>query len=147
MDIDDDWMMFYPPIASMYAFQQEFIRIQTQQGGDSQVGRKLGTYLAEAGFDRINTAIQMVTSDALQDLKTDCAGSRLCQRVGLKSFLDLLSFGAAFQHQNPELIPIAKQFKIDAYKLLDLPYAWGGFGLFIVTGVSKIWKENDPSKY
>jgi ubiquinone/menaquinone biosynthesis C-methylase UbiE len=135
VDVDDDWMMFYPPVASMSAFQREFVRIQTQQGGDSQVGRKLGTYLAAAGFERINTAIQMVTSDALQEPLSDCAGRRLCQRVGMKAFLDLLSFGAAFQHQNPELIPIAKQFKIDAYKLLDLPYAWGGFGLFVVTGM------------
>jgi hypothetical protein len=69
----------------------------------------------------------MVTSDALQEPLSD--------RVGMKAFLDLLSFGAAFQHQNPELIPIATQFKADAYRLLELPSAWGGFGLFSVTGV------------
>ena len=126
VDIDDDWMMFYPPVASMCAFQQEFVRIQTQQGGDSQVGRKLGTYLAAAGFDRIKTSIEMVTSDALHEP---------LKKVGMKSFLDLLSFGAAFQHQNPELMPIATQFKADAYRLLELPYAWGGLGLFVVTGL------------
>ncbi len=128
VDVDDNLTMFYPPIASMSAFQQEFDRTQTQQGGDSQVGRKLGNYLATSGFDRIKTAIEMVTSDALREPEDRSP-------VGMKAFLDLLSFGAAFEHQNPELIPLAARFKCDAYKLLDLPYAWGCFGLFVVTGV------------
>lgn len=89
-------------------------------------------------FDRFDGDIQIQEQQRLTDrsqVLSDCAGHRLCQRVGMKAFLDLLSFGAAFQHQNPELIPIATQFKTDAYELWDLPYAWGGFGLFVVTGV------------
>jgi ubiquinone/menaquinone biosynthesis C-methylase UbiE len=139
VDVDDNLTMFYPPIASMSAFQQQFDRIQTQQGGDSQVGRKLGTYLAAAGFDRIKTAIEMVTSDALRSpLVGEVSPVENRSPTGMKTFLDLLSFGAAFEHQNPELIPLAIQFKRDAYKLVDLPYAWGCFGLFVVTGVKLI---------
>lgn len=127
VDVDDDWSMIYPPVESMQKFQEAFVRIQAEQGGDANVGRKLGTYLSIAGFIHIKTAIQMVTSDALTDPRRD--------NPAIKSFLDLFSFGAAFQHQNPELIPVALKFKTDAYKLLELPYAWGGFGLFVATGI------------
>lgn len=127
VDIDDDWSMIYPPVESMQPFREAFVRIQAEQGGDANVGRKLGTYLSIAGFAHIKTAIEMVTSDVLADPQSN--------DPAIKSFLDLFSFGAAFQHQNPEVIPIALQFKTDAYKLLELPYAWGGFGLFVATGV------------
>lgn len=30
---------------------------------------------------------------------------------------------------------LANQLKLDAYQLLELPYAWGGFGLFVATGI------------
>lgn len=127
VDIDDDWSMIYPRVESMQSFREAFVRIQAEQGGDANVGRKLGTYLSIAGFAHIKTAIEMVTSDALANPQSN--------DPAIKSFLDLFSFGAAFQHQNPEVIPIALQFKTDAYKLLELPYAWGGFGLFVATGV------------
>jgi ubiquinone/menaquinone biosynthesis C-methylase UbiE len=127
VDIDSDWMMFYPPLASTDTFQQQVIKMQQQQGGDRMVGRKLGDYLTAAGFGQVQTTIEVVTSDL------DVAGERL----GLKAFLDLFSFGAAFQHDHPEAIALGAKVKADAAKLLDLPYAWAGFGLFAVVGIKQ----------
>jgi hypothetical protein len=126
VDVDDDWVMFYPCIASMVTFQQQVVKAQQEQGGDPHVGRKLGSYLASAGFGRIKTAIKIVSSDLLQDT--------LGQGVGFKAFLDLLSFGAGFCDRHPDLIALGALAKSDAYQLLELPYAWAGFGLFVVTG-------------
>jgi ubiquinone/menaquinone biosynthesis C-methylase UbiE len=125
VDVDSDWMMFYPPIASTDTFQQQIMKIQQQQGGDRMVGRKLGGYLTTMGFKEVRTAIEVVTSDL------DVAGERL----GLKAFLDLFSFGVAFQHDHPEAIALGAAVKADTAKLLELPYAWVGFGLFAVVGI------------
>lgn len=125
VDIDSNWMMFYPPIPSADTFQEQVIKMQQQQGGDRMVGRKLGGYLTAAGFGQVQTMIEVVTSDL------SLAGERL----GLKAFLDLFSFGAAFQHDHPEAATLGAQAKADADKLLELPYAWAGFGLFSITGI------------
>jgi hypothetical protein len=127
VDVDSDWLMFYPPIASTYTFQQQVMKIQQQQGGDRLVGRKLGGYLTTAGFKAVRTEIEVVTSDL------SVAG----QTLGLKAFLDLFSFGVAFQHDHPEAIALGAAVKADAAKLLDLPYAWAGFGLFAVRGINE----------
>jgi ubiquinone/menaquinone biosynthesis C-methylase UbiE len=127
VDIDSDWLMFYPPITSTYTFQQQVAKMQQQQGGDRMVGRKLGGYLTTAGFKEVRTGIEVVTSD----LRIEG------QRLGLKAFLDLFSFGVAFQHDHPEAISLGATVKADAAKLVDLPYAWAGFGLFAVTGINE----------
>lgn len=127
VDVDDDWVMFYPAIASMSIFQQEVVRSQQEQGGDPRVGRKLGCYLAEAGFRGVKTAIEIVSSDLLAD--------NLKQGTGFAAFLDLLSFGAAFHDRHPHLVTLGAKAKSDARELLDLPYVWAGFGLFVATGV------------
>jgi ubiquinone/menaquinone biosynthesis C-methylase UbiE len=124
VDVDNDWTMFYPPVPSIKTFQQYITKIQQQQGGDPQVGRKLGGYLTTAGFAQIKTSIEIITSDYGQEGKV----------MGLKAFLDLFSFGAAFEHGNSDALALGTQAKNDARKLLELPYAWAGFGLFIVTG-------------
>jgi hypothetical protein len=100
--------------------------VTQQQGGDPQVGRKLGGYLTTAGFAQIKTEIEIITSDYGQEGKG----------MGLKAFLDLFSFGAAFEHGNSDAFTLGMQAKTDAAKLLELPYAWAGFGLFVVTGTN-----------
>ncbi|PSB01855.1 class I SAM-dependent methyltransferase [Merismopedia glauca] len=127
VDVDDDWVMFHPAIASMVTFQEAVVKAQLEQGGDPHVGRKLGSYLADVGFGRVKTAIEIVSSDLLQN---NVEGS-----VGFAAFLDLLSFGAAFHDRHPDLITLGAKAKSDARKLLDLPYVWGAFGLFVVTGL------------
>lgn len=126
VDVDNDWTMFHPPVPSINTFQQYITQIQQQQGGDPQVGRKLGGYLTIAGFSQIKTAIEIITSDYGQEGKG----------IGLKAFLDLFSFGAAFEHGNSDAFTLGMQAKTDAAKLLELPYAWAGFGLFVVTGTN-----------
>lgn len=125
VDVDNEWSMFYPAVEAITTFREQVTKMHQQQGGDPQVGRKLGGYLTTAGFAGVKTAIEIITSDFGQ------AGERL----GLKAFLDLFSFGAAFQHQNSEAAALGAQAKADAAKLLELPYAWAGFGLFAVTGI------------
>jgi ubiquinone/menaquinone biosynthesis C-methylase UbiE len=126
VDVDNDWTMFHPPVPSINTFQQYITQIQQQQGGDPQVGRKLGGYLTIAGFAQIKTAIEIITSDYGQEGKG----------MGLKAFLDLFSFGAAFEHGNSDAFTLGMQAKTDAAELLELPYAWAGFGLFVVTGTN-----------
>jgi ubiquinone/menaquinone biosynthesis C-methylase UbiE len=126
VDVDNDWTMFHPPVPSINTFQQYITKIQQQQGGDPQIGRKLGGYLTTARFAQIKTSIEIITSDYGQEGKG----------MGLKAFLDLFSFGAAFEHGNSDAFALGMQAKTDASKLLELPYAWAGFGLFIVTGIN-----------
>lgn len=128
VDVDNDWTMFHPPVPSIKTFQQYITQIQQQQGGDPQVGRKLGGYLTTAGFAQIRTSIEIITSDYGQQNN----------RMGLKAFLDLFSFGAAFENGNPEAFDLGMQAKTDASKLLKLPYVWAGFGLFVVTGINLV---------
>jgi hypothetical protein len=87
----------------------------------------LGSYLAEAGFTGINTTIEIIRSDLFQDTSGE--------KHGLKAFLDLLSFGAAFADRHPELVNLGAKAKLDTARLAELPYAWAAFGLFVVTGV------------
>jgi hypothetical protein len=88
------------------------------------VGRQLGEYLATAGFSEVNTTIEVITSDFCLD----------GQPLGLKAFLDLFSFGVAYQSDCPSAASLGAQVKAAAAQLLTLPYAWAGFGLFVVTG-------------
>jgi SAM-dependent methyltransferase len=127
VDVDDDWVMFYPLLPSMVTFREQVVKAQQEQGGDPHVGRKLGSYLAEAGLTGINTAIEIISSDLFQQ-----PGG---EGNGLKAFLDLLSFGVAFADLHPELVTLGSEAKSDTAQLADLPYAWAAFGLFVVTGV------------
>jgi hypothetical protein len=53
----------------------------------------------------------------------------------------LFSFRVAFQHEHPEATALGAKMKADAAKLLELPYAWAGFGLFAVVGSRGILAE------
>jgi ubiquinone/menaquinone biosynthesis C-methylase UbiE len=124
VDIDSDWVMFYPPVPQMAEFQAQIQQSQQRQGGDRRVGRQMGGYLATAGFSAVNTTIEVITSDF-------CLAG---QPLGLKAFLDLFSFGVAYQSDCPSAASLGAQVKAEAAQLLTLPYAWAGFGLFVVTG-------------
>ncbi len=128
VDVDDDWVMFYPSLTSIDNFREQVVKIQQSDGGDPFVGKKLGTYLGEVGFKDISTTIEMITSDMLKNA--------VQEEQGLKLFLDLFSFGAAFADRHPELVIMGAATKNDALQLLNLPYAWGGFGLFVVVGIN-----------
>lgn len=124
-DVDGSLAMFHPELESMAAFRQAMVRAQQEQGGDPFVGRKLGSYLAGAGFQQVTGSIEIVSSELLQE----SCGNRFL------AFLDLLSFGAAFHDRHPELVNLGAKAKSDAAELVNLPYVWGGFGLFVATGI------------
>ena len=112
LDVDDRWLTLYPEPKSFASLCQKLTSLQKSQGGDPYVGRKIGSYIHQAGFNRVETQIEVITSD----------------RVGLNRLLNLLSFGDPSQS-----LEIAQAQK-DIYALLNLPYAWIGMGIFIVTG-------------
>ena len=112
LDVDDRWFTLYPEPKSFASLYQKLTSLQKSQGGDPYIGRKLGSYVHQAGFNQVQTQIEVITSD----------------RFGLNNLLNLLSFGNT--HQSPEI----SQAQQNIYSLLDLPYAWIGMGIFIVTG-------------
>lgn len=63
VDIDDQFLLTYPkPSTSAQIMHQALCTLQTKQGGDRFVGRKLPNYLHDAGFDVVGTAIQSQTA-------------------------------------------------------------------------------------
>ena len=111
LDVDDRWFTLYPEPKSFASLSQKLSSLQKSQGGDPYIGRKLGSYVHQAGFEQVQMQVNVVTSD----------------RFGLETMLNLLSFGDTYQ--SPE---IAKAQE-DIYSLLNLSYAWIGIGIFIAT--------------
>lgn len=59
IDVDDQFSITYPESkGAMQKLEQAFAEMQAKRGGDRFVGRKLSTYLHEAGFEIQGTAIQ-----------------------------------------------------------------------------------------
>lgn len=117
-DIDDDWFTIYPKPESLTEFAKKIAAIQQAQGGDAYVGRKLWSYFNKAGFVKIQTQVEVITSDT----------------VGLKTMLNLLSFGGPYYSKYKDLAIFANQAKKDTYSLIDAADAWAGFGIFVVAG-------------
>lgn len=118
VDVDDDWFTIYPKPESLIKFARKIAAIQQAQGGDAYVGRKLWSYFNKAGFIKIETQVEVITSD----------------KVGLRTMLNLLSFGGPYYSKYKDLAIFANRAKKDTYSLLDVADAWAGFGIFVVTG-------------
>lgn len=59
IDVDDQLTISYPETSDAFRnLQQAFSELQRERGGDRYVGRKLSTYLHNAGFEITGTAIQ-----------------------------------------------------------------------------------------
>lgn len=111
LDVDNSWFSIDPEPQSFQSLRHNLTSLQKSQGGDPYVGRKLGGYCHQAGFNQIQTRVEVITSD----------------RFGLKTLLNLLSWGNSCQ--SPEITKAQK----DIYSLVDLSYGWIGIGIFIVT--------------
>lgn len=120
LDVSDSWFSVNPEPQAFTELRERLGTIQASQGGDSQVGQKLGSYLSKAGFHQIETRVEVVTSDRLG---------------GIEQFLNLFSFGSPYYDIDPELKTIALSARETTAKLAHLPHAWGAFGLFVATGV------------
>jgi SAM-dependent methyltransferase len=119
VDVVDSWFTIDPEPPAFSELRQRLLPIQRSQGGDPQVGVKLGNYLSEAGFGAIETRVEVVTSDRLG---------------GIDKFLELLSFGNPYNSIDPELASLATLARQSTAELVTLPHAWAAFGLFITTG-------------
>jgi len=118
VDIDKDWSSLYPEPETSVNLDQAIVEKQLLQGGDPWVGRKLGSYLKSAGFKRVRTNISLIDSD----------------RLGLSNFFEMLSLGRSYQTGDNEFTTMRSEIRPAMQKLVENPYAWAGFGLFVVTG-------------
>lgn len=118
VDVDDDWASLYPEPDSFSRLRQAITRLQQARGGDPWVGRKLASYLSEAGFIQVQATMRLIDS----------------HRLGLANFFDLLSFGAPYRSEQPDLDGVIAAAQQDIQTLFKNPFAWAGFGLFVATG-------------
>jgi SAM-dependent methyltransferase len=117
-DVDDGWLCLYPEPVAFKGFTQRAAELQAKSGGDRLVGRKLGTYLGEAGFEQRGVRVATVTSADL----------------GMKGLLDLTT-GYKFQQLVVANEARTSQEMADIYSILNNPLAWGFAGIFVATGV------------
>ncbi len=62
IDADDQLVLTYPdPLPERQLLTSAFHQLQSRRGGDRFVGRKLSTYLQNAGFENINAVVRMDT--------------------------------------------------------------------------------------
>ena len=118
LDVDKGWSSLYPEPKSSLELDEAIIQKQVSQGGDPWVGRKLSHYLASAGFETVNTRVELVDSN----------------RLGLAHFFGMLAFGGSDRSEESELAALQEKFRPDVQTLLRDPSAWAGFGLFVATG-------------
>jgi ubiquinone/menaquinone biosynthesis C-methylase UbiE len=116
-DVDDGWLALHPEPESFRSFIERADCNQARQGGDRNVGRKLGAYLQEAGFEQVRVHVDTITSTEL----------------GMQGFLDLTT---GFKHgqlkdEDRQQSAIERE---QIYQLLDTPNAWGYVGIFVATG-------------
>jgi SAM-dependent methyltransferase len=116
VDIDDDWLTFYPEPPSYASLKQRIIVARQTEEGDFYVGRKLGNYLHQGGLTEVQTIIYPLTSD----------------HVDLKVLLGL--FWKRCGVLPPDKEDIVAKARDDLYSLQNIPYAWAGMGIFVATG-------------
>jgi SAM-dependent methyltransferase len=116
-DVDDGWLCLHPEPAAFRHFTGRAAELQSSAGGDRLVGRKLGSYLGEAGFEQVRVKVNTVSSGDL----------------GMKGLLDLIT-GYKFQQLAAEDLERATKERAEIYSILDNPLAWGFIGIFVATG-------------
>ncbi|WP_181256629.1 class I SAM-dependent methyltransferase [Merismopedia glauca] len=117
IDVDHSWFALHPEPESFTQLCKQLVIAQQNQGGDPFVGRKLGSYCCQARLVNVQTQVKIIDSD----------------RIGLPAFFSLLSFGTPYRSHLPGADEITLQAREKVYALLQQPYTWAGFGMFIVT--------------
>lgn len=116
-DVDDGWLCLHPEPAAFRSFTSRAAELQSRTGGDRLVGRKLGSYLSEAGFEQVQVRVNTVSSGDL----------------GMKGLLDLVT-GYKFQQLLVEDQLRASAEREEIYSILDNARAWGFIGIFVGRG-------------
>jgi ubiquinone/menaquinone biosynthesis C-methylase UbiE len=120
VDTADGWFYLDPEPPAFSALRQRLLTERLALGGDPDVGKKLGSYLAKAGFTAIRSTVKVVTSDRLG---------------GIGKFLELLSFGNPYQSSDGSLNDLVASARQETASLDRLAYASAGFGFFVVTAM------------
>lgn len=117
VDIDDQWLSLYPEPAGFAAFNERAIAGQHANGGDRYVGRKLGHYLQQAGFDACSMQIIPVTSND----------------IGMEAFMEI-AISPRWKFTPAEHREAAfEQYQAFRQQMLDNPQAWGMLALFVAS--------------
>ncbi len=117
VDVDDAWLSLSPLEDEFCRFTQLAADGQKKNGGDRFVGHKVGNFMQQAGFYLVSTQVQVITS----------------KDIGLKNFLDITT-GFKIKQVAKENLDEATSLLQKIYESINLPYAWGGVGVFITTG-------------
>ena len=117
-DVDDDWLTVYPSIETFDSFKHRAAQSQAKRGGDRFIGRKLGSLLSRAGYERASVFVQSVTSAS----------------IGMKAFLDITT-GFKLEQLEPSEKDEGAKEQETIYELVSDPDAWGLVGVFVGVGV------------
>jgi hypothetical protein len=117
VDVDDDWLGLYPPVAAFSSFTKAARKGQEENGGDRNVGQKLVGYMHEAGLKEIRADIRVITSFEL----------------GFEKFLQITTLFKREQMPEQRKGRTEKELACLGACAED-PTAWGAAGVFVVTG-------------
>lgn len=83
IDIDDQLTITYPDESKAFqTLKRAFTKLQDSRGGDRQIGRKIASYMREAGINVVSTLIQPSTSFSYVE------PTNLSHRVSIKRFAE-----------------------------------------------------------
>ena len=125
VDIDDAWLTLHPEPAGFQRFTKRAAEGQARNGGDRNVGRKLGGMLQEAGLEQVDVHVTTVNS----------------HQLGMRNFLDITT-GFKKEQVAEEHANEAREDLEEIYKCVDMKDAWGFVAVFVATGT----KTKDKSR-
>jgi ubiquinone/menaquinone biosynthesis C-methylase UbiE len=106
-DIDDDFMLVYPPIPTVLEVWRKYVKVATDEGRDRYIGRKLFSILSQAGLKsiRVVPTVLHATQDSPEELRMlSSVPLRLMERakepVIEKGILTLDEYEAAMTEYN-----------------------------------------------
>ncbi|MCP4686800.1 MAG: methyltransferase domain-containing protein [Desulfobacterales bacterium] len=121
LDVDDSIFSVLPEPAGLRDFRKQSEAYQKTLGGDRKIGRALGYYFREAGFEAVDISVAVVTSE----------------QIGMRPFLDI-STGFKIELTPPEDRERVKSVLKNIYDEAEKNGAFALVGVFIVTGKRKM---------
>lgn len=120
LDVDDNWTSFSPESDAFVKFIRKTGAGQKRTGGNRLIGGQLFGLLTRAGYQKVSTKIQPITSE----------------EIGVKYFLGVVvSFRLEVLTKLQKLLALPQLRKIK--KAASHPNAWGALGIFVITGSKK----------
>ena len=125
VDIDDAWLTLHPEPTGFQRFTKQAAEGQSRNGGDRNVGRKLGGMLQEAGLEQVDVHVTTVNS----------------HQLGMRNFLDITTGFKKEQVAEEHSGEVTEDLQ-EIYKWVDMKDAWGFVAVFVATGT----KTEDKSR-